>query len=266
MKNAIIISASSGIGEALANSWIEKGWNLFGTYRTKSPAVDQMQNLGMSLFSCDLSSTSSIELTCEQLIQACPEWDVLVFAVGSLEPIGPFEKVAFDKWAEAVHVNFIQQLRILHMLLPSRSRTSSPSVLFFAGGGTNNAVTNYSSYTISKIALTKMCEFLDAEMPDVRYSIVGPGWVNTKIHEATLKAGAMAGENLERTEKKTDWVPMEQVVKCCTWIVTTASHGVKGRNFSVAHDLFGDPALEKALENNPDMYKLRRSHNSWSKM
>ena len=58
---------------------------------------------------------------------------------------------------------------------------------------------------------------------------------------------------------------MEQVIECCTWLATTPSKGVRGRNFSVTHDHFGDPILEKALESNPDMYKLRRSNNSWSK-
>jgi hypothetical protein len=74
--------------------------------------------------------------------------------------------------------------------------------------------------------------------------------------------------NFHKTEEKfksADWVPMEQVIDCCTWIATTPSKGVKGRNFSVPHDAFGDPVLEKTLESNPDMYKLRRSHNSWSK-
>ena len=272
MTNAIIISASSGIGEALGKSWAQKGWKVFGTYRTKSDSVNELErDFGVSFVPCDLRSTPSIEGACRHLKQICPVWDVLVFATGSLDPIGPFEKISFDEWEKSIQVNFIQQMRILHALLPNRARTASrePCVLLFAGGGVNNAVVNYSSYTISKISLTKICELLDAEMPDVRFAIVGTGWVKTKIHEATLRAGAeMAGINFQRTEEKfksSDWVPMEQVIECCTWIATTSSKGVRGRNFSVTHDAFGDPALEKILERNPDMYKLRRSNNSWSR-
>ncbi len=265
---AIILSASSGIGEALAKSWSQKGWRVFGTYRTNSPSVSEMsRDFGVHLTPCDMSCLSSIEKACDQF--KAVSWDVLVFATGTMEPIGPFEALSFNEWEESIQVNFLRQMRILHRLLPYRNKISllpEPCVLFFAAGGANNAVVNYSSYTLSKIALTKACEFLDAEMPDVRFAIVGPGWVKTKIHEETLRAGVKAGSNFSKTEERlkgTEWVPMEKVVACCTWIATTPSRTVRGRNFSVVNDLFGHTELEKALEKDPHMYKLRRFQNGW---
>ncbi|MES2121153.1 MAG: SDR family oxidoreductase [Chlamydiota bacterium] len=267
---AIIVSATSGIGEELCKSWAKRGWQVFGTYRSHSSAAEKLEHeYGITLVPCDLASTISVQNACNQLKVICGEWDILVFAAGSLDPISPFETVDFEEWEESLQVNFTQQLRILHSLLPVRNKKNQKSsVLFFAGGGTNNAVVNYSSYAISKIALIKMCEFLDAEISDTHFSIVGPGWVKTKIHESTLKAGReRAGINFDTTRDRlegTDWVLMDRVVECCTWIVTTASNGVKGRNFSVAHDHFGTRELEKALENDPDMYKLRRNKNCWT--
>lgn len=267
---AIIVSATSGIGEALCKSWAKKGWKVFGTYRSPSSAVEMLEHeYGVTWVPCDLASISSVQNACNQLKLICAQWDVLVFAAGTLDPIGPFETVDFEEWEKSLQVNFTQQIRILHSLLPVRNKNNQKSsVLFFAGGGTNNAVVNYSSYAISKISLIKMCEFLDAEISDTNFSIVGPGWVRTKIHESTLKAGsARAGINFDKTKDRlegTDWVLMDRVIECCTWIVTTASNGVKGRNFSVAHDHFGTTELEKALENDPDMYKLRRNKNCWT--
>ena len=267
---AIIVSVTSGIGEELGKSWAKKGWKVFGTYRTPSTAVEMLEHeYGITLVPCDLASILSVQNACNQLKVICAEWDILVFAAGALDPIGPFETVDFEEWEKSLQVNFTQQIRILHSLLPVRNKNSQKSsVLFFAGGGTNNAVVNYSSYSISKIALTKMCEFLDAEIPDTNFSIVGPGWVKTKIHESTLKAGRdRAGINFDKTKDRleaVDWVPMERVIECCKWIVTTRSNGVKGRNFSVAHDHFGTRELEKALEYDPEMYKLRRSKNFWT--
>lgn len=269
---AIVISASSGIGEAICKSWAQRGWQVYGTYRTHSPSVDEMDHdFGIQFTHCDLSSVLSIETACQHLKEKCSVWDVLVFSAGQMEPIGPFEKVSFNEWEQSLHVNFLQQMRILHLLLPIRRKKMAqkgPSVLFFAGGGSNGAVVNYSSYAVSKIALTKMCEFLDAEMPDTRFVIVGPGWVKTKIHDATLRAGVeMAGANFHKTEEKlkgSDWVSMDRVVECCTWLATTPSKGVNGRNFSVAHDALASPALELALESDSDMYKLRRNKNSWA--
>lgn len=269
--NAVILSASSGIGEALCRSWAQLGWKIFGSYRKLSPSVaDLPSHPKIQLAPCDLYSLNSISDFCSWIEKVCPAWDVFVCAAGTLDPVGPFEKTSFEDWESAIQVNFLRPLKVLQRLLKVRApktQEREPAVLFFAGGGTNNAVTNYSSYAISKIALTKMCEFLDAEIPDVRFSILGPGWVKTKIHESTLRAGVdKAGANFLKTQEKlagTDWVPMERVVECCTWLVTTPSNGVKGRNFSAANDLCGSAKLERALEEDADMYKLRRNNNGW---
>ena len=95
-KSAIIISASSDIGTAMARRWISKGWNVYGSYRTDSGAVDELTNQGCRLFRCDLSDKMSIKKACSELGKICSEWDVLVLASGSQEPVGSFEKVDFD--------------------------------------------------------------------------------------------------------------------------------------------------------------------------
>jgi NAD(P)-dependent dehydrogenase (short-subunit alcohol dehydrogenase family) len=223
----------------------------------------------IKLFSCDLLDRSSVESACTQIKQMCPQWDVLVLAPGNLEPIGNFRDVDFDAWEDGIQINLLRQLRIVHRLLPNRNvhAGQEPAVLFFAGGGTNNAVLNYSSYTLSKIALIKMCELLDAEILDTRFLIVGPGCVKTKIHEPTLRLGEQAaGQNYQRTVERlqnNECTPMEAVVEFCHWLITTPSQGVRGRNFSVVADPWHSERLLQELEADPHMYKLRRHKNSW---
>ncbi|MCH9614507.1 MAG: hypothetical protein SP1CHLAM54_15320 [Chlamydiia bacterium] len=262
MKKAVIISISSDIGLALADKWLLEGYEVHGTYRTMSDELATRKNL--HLYHCDLSDKHSVQ---EAIAAIDITWDTLVLAPGHLEPIGNFDKVDFDAWEESMQVNLLAQLRIVHGLLPKRSQTK-PTVLFFAGGGTNNAVLRYSSYTLSKIALIKMCELLDAEIPDTRFVIVGPGVVKTKIHEPTLRLGEKAaGQNYQRTVdrlKNNECTPMEDVVECCHYLTTTSCTAVSGRNFSTAGDNWGDETLEKQLQADHDMYKLRRAKNDWS--
>ena len=109
-----------------------------------------------------------------------------------------------------------------------------------------------------------MCELMDAEIPDTRISIIGPGWVDTKMHQETLNAGARAGANLDRTKQKLssdELTPMDTVLDFCDWIVDASSEVVSGRNFSVVFDDWGNPELDQILSADPDMYKLRRSGN-----
>ncbi len=265
LKKAVLLSVSSDIGTALALHWLSLGWEIYGTYRTISSSVERLQqNPRAHLFSCDLLDPSSITKAGKEISEQVGLWDILVLGAGTLDPVGPFEETDFKAWEKGIQANFLKPLEFLHTLLPFRG--SSPTVLFFAGGGTNNAVKNYSSYTLSKIALIKMVELLDAEMPDTRFVIVGPGFVKTKIHEQTLQAGEKAGDSLERLQQKMrdeQFIPMEKVVTCCHWLATTACRGVNGRNISVAFDPWESPELQEALQIDPDMYKLRRHKNSF---
>ena len=137
-------------------------------------------------------------------------------------------------------------------------------MILFAGGGTNNATERYSAYTVSKIASIKICELLDFENYDYSFSCIGPGWVESKIHNATLKAGAKAGSNYDKTLKMREeklMNPIEDVIECCNWVIAKEKNIVGGRNFSVVHDAWRKSNLEKYLLNDTNIYKLRRYGN-----
>jgi NAD(P)-dependent dehydrogenase (short-subunit alcohol dehydrogenase family) len=266
-RTALIISVSSDIGSALAQRWLDAGWNVHGTYRTDSATLQNLKRSGLTANQCDLDSKESIASTISTMKRSAPEWDVLVLCPATLEPIGQFEQIDFSEWDRSINLNFTAQLAILHGVLETRRPSSdneSPSVLFFAGGGTNGSVERFSAYTVAKIALIKMVELLDTEIPDTRFSIIGPGWVDTKIHQETMRAANSAGDIYKRTVKTlsgNNLTPMDVVLDCCNWIVQGSKEIVSGRNFSVVYDRWGDKKLDDMLTKDKDMYKLRRSGN-----
>jgi len=238
-----------------------------GTYRTESKVVQVLEDKGVILTHCDLREKRSIEKACSDLRSLAQEWDVLVLCPGSQDPVGLFDVCDFDEWEESIKINFTGQLRIVYELLAIRNRAADtePCVLFFAGGPVNRATRFYSAYTVSKIALIKMCELLDAEIPDTRFAIIGPGWVKSKIHDATLKAGKeLAGENYELTKQKlasNECTPMDRILDCLDWLVRAQRNVVSGRNFSVVWDAWDTEELSQKLLLDFDIYKLRRHGN-----
>lgn len=267
VARALVIGVSSDIGNALCDDWIAKNWEVAGTYRTKSDMVKRLSKRIGTLVQCDLKNSKSVDDACLELSKTMINWDVLVLGPGLQEPAGLFHECDFDEWEESVKVNLTSQLRFLHRLLANRNSQSlcGPTVLFFAGGGVNSAPVNYSAYTVSKMALIKMVELLAAELPDVKFLIVGPGWVKTKIHQSILNAGERAGISYERTVqmfKDGTFTPMKKVVECCNTLISGSREILTGRNFSVAFDRWNDPHLVDLLEKNPDMYKLRRYGNN----
>jgi len=264
-KKLLIVSISSGIGGALAQRFLAQGHSVVGTFREWNPSLELLTERGVDLVQCDLSDLTSVRVAIENLKSHADEWDGLVLAAGTMKPLGPFELVDFDSWAMSIETNFIQQFRILRELLPSRNTTEGSAVLFLAGGGMNSAPVNVSAYTVAKIAATKLIELLAEEMTDVRFFSVGPGWVNTRIHAEMFEAGNVAGVQLQRTKERFasgEFVSMDDVVDCCEWLIFSQIGALSGRNYSVAHDLWGKQELVESLELDPDKYKLRRWGNS----
>ena len=154
----------------------------------------------------------------------------------------------------------------MHRLLKNSNHKNeiSPTVLFFAGGGVNSAPINYTAYTVSKIALIKMVELLAAELPEIKFVIVGPGWVNTKIHNTILDAKEKAGNSYNLTLKKISegtFTPISKVVECCNWLINGPRNILTGRNYSVVYDNWTDPMLLQILDKDKNKYKLRRNGN-----
>lgn len=264
IKKAIIIGISSDIGFALYESYKEKGIDVYGTYRTYNKSLEKINK--ENLIHLDLANTNSVKqfIICNNF--CLDDWDLLVIAPGSQDPVGPFLENNFDEWAESINVNFTNQLRIIHGLinrLQNKHNYKKSTILLFAGGGTNNATFNYSAYTISKVALIKMVELLDAEIDGLNFLIVGPGWVKTKIHESTILAKEKAGDNYQKTVQKlasNELTPMADVVNCCNWLVGE-SENLSGRNYSVVFDKWGSDDLINFIKNNSNNYKLRRYGN-----
>ena len=187
-----------------------------------------------------------------------------MLSVGVLKPIGLFNEVSFDDWEESFRVNCLNQLRLIHGMLRKSLLRENAMILTFAGGGINSAPTNYSSYTISKIALTKSMEILAAEYPDKRFVSLGTGWIKSPIHNQTLEADLCAGENLVELNRRlteNDFQPIEKVSEFALWAYSQNVLSTSGRNFSLAHDNWKNPGFATQLEIDINKFKLRRFGN-----
>lgn len=260
----VIVSISSDIGTALAIDWVNSGHQVCGTYRTWSNNCERLKNLGVDLIECDLSDEKSIE-TAIHYFSNNYVWETLVLAAGDQKPIGLFSDVRYFEWSHSIQVNFLGLVSFLHAMMKCESKINKVrTVIFFAGGGTNSATERYSAYTISKIASIKLCELLDFEYHEYKFVCLGPGWVETKIHNSTIEAKENAGANFHKTLNMRENAlmgPISKVVKCCNWIVASDKAIVGGRNFSVVNDAWGSPELDDLLIHDSNMYKLRRSGN-----
>lgn len=197
MKNIIIIGASSDIGKYMAMRFLKDGDRVIGTYRNQHEVRSLIGRKSLSLYHCDIMDNLSVDFFSGMFAHIGIKWDLLLFCIGALTPIGEFFKCDFDQWVESIHVNAIEQLRLLDSLYHYRSENAS--VIFFGGGHKDRPFVNYSAYWISKMMLNNMVQLLNSENNDLSVHIIETGWVRTKIHDQTLANPEGAGDNYEKT-------------------------------------------------------------------
>jgi dihydromonapterin reductase / dihydrofolate reductase len=265
-KTVVIISISSDIGNYLAKQYSARGWRVIGTYRQKNN-LKGLDGKKADLFKLDITKPQQIKAFVASLKRRQLRWDRLICLAGSLLPAQDFFECEFDQWQNSLFVNAIGPLRLVHGLYPLAK--SKAQVVFFAGGAANGAVVHMSAYAISKIMLTKMTEFIDAEYPNLHVSIIGPGWTLTKIHESILKGKKVS--DLKRIQTQNDIkhrpsTSMEDIDACVEWVCSQPKSLTSGRNFSVVYDPWRQDkcqSLVKALKKDVNMYKLRRHGNDF---
>jgi NADP-dependent 3-hydroxy acid dehydrogenase YdfG len=268
-KVVVLISITSDIGTALAKRYSNDGYTVVGTYRSTNQ-LDELRDIAKChLVFCDISNKKSISEFVREYAALGLQWDTFISCPCTPLPLRAFFKCDFDEWSNSIHINAIEQLRVLHQLYPFRKKRCISNVVFLAGGGVNNAVINFSSYTVSKIALIKMCEFLDTENENLNIFIVGPGWTKTKTHSVILQH---VDRNDERYSKTVDFIrhgtgtSMDDIYGCIKWLSKQGKDVASGRNFSVVNDKWkGKESKDLAAELRSDMnmYKLRRCKNDF---
>lgn len=265
MPAAVIIGLSSDIGRELALRHAADKWTVWGTYRN-SAGLDKLPP-DIKSIPCDLTSRDSIAEAVAAFHAENLQWDLLILAAGTEEPIGPFWDCDDEAWDRGIEVNALAPLRLVRQLYPMRNQSGTPGVAFFSGSGTNNAAPAYSAYCASKIMLIKMCELLDAESLDTSFFIIGPGIVRTKIHEQTLREPELSGQNyrkvVEFLQSGNPGTSHDDIYACLNWCLNAGKAAVGGRNIALAHDAWrqGGGALMRKLKQDEALYKLRRFGN-----
>ena len=253
----IFIAGASDIGEEIINSLSKSKNKIIYTYRNSK----LKKNHNINAHKLDIADRDEIKNFVKN--KDLKNWDQLTVLPATQKPIGLFNKNDPEEWVSSIDLNFTNQMYLVRKLLPLRNKKKIKSIIFWAGGGTNNSTKNYSAYTVSKIAQIKMAELLNHEINDIKVSIIGPGFVRTKIHNETL--ASINNEHYIETKRrlKEDFNPISRVVKCFNKIIESEKKIYGGRNISAEFDKWDDSSLDEILKLDDDIFKLRRDFNDF---
>ena len=179
-------------------------------------------------------------------------------------PIGPAVDVAPEAWWEAVRIDlfgtFLTARAVCQRMISTQIKGS---LVLMSGGGATMPFPRYTAYAAAKVGVVRFAETLALEVAGhgIRVNCVAPGFVATRMHQETLKAGERAGsEYLERTKRELHegGVPPSLAARAAAFLVSSRAAGVTGRLLAAPWDDW-DRWPEHVEEiGNSDLFTLRR--------
>ncbi|KAF9876189.1 short chain dehydrogenase reductase [Colletotrichum karsti] len=221
-KTVIVAGAGSGIGRETALAFAAAGAArviLLGRSEgaLRATAASLPSSVPSEVFVADITS----EETLVKVAAAIGRWDVLVLASGYTSPPSPIAGSSTDEWWQ----NFETNTKGTYLVTKSFLSTTNPShaaVVALTSGTTALPVSmlpGLSPYMASKLAQTKIIEFLAAENPNLFAVTLHPGMVETDIFK---KSGA-----------KAEALPMDKVqlpAHFTVWLTSSEAAFLNGRS------------------------------------
>ena len=177
-----------GIGREVAAGLAASGWQVAVAARGHEAIAETLAALpgeGHRGLQLDVSDTGAWA----EALSSLRELNGLVCAAGVIEPIGRIGTYTPEQFMRTVEINLFGTWLAIHNCLPLL-RASHGAVVTFSGGGATSPLPRFDAYSASKAAVVRLTENLarDLSAEGVRLNSVAPGFVVTRMHDATLEA------------------------------------------------------------------------------
>jgi len=186
MKNKIwlITGISSGLGKALAESVIQKGDFVIGTFRKQFQVDEFNEKYSNNAFSIllDITDEESIKRNVKQLIAKFGRIDVLVNNAG-VGFVGAIEETSMEEVRKVFEANFFGTLKLTQAILPYMRNKKNGHIVQISSHGGIKAFAGFGIYNASKFALEGFSEALvqEVEPLGIKVTIVEPGPFRTNF-------------------------------------------------------------------------------------
>jgi short-subunit dehydrogenase len=259
MKNKIIIlGISSDIGKFLAKEFAQEGCDVVGTFNNVNNIKDIISG-NIKLIQININNLSKKKII--KLKSCSKNWDVIISCLGSIKPLGNYFENSLKDIKKCFDINFFSNIELIKNILKNRKKKSH--IFFFSGSGSNGPSNELSAYCLSKILLIKSAELISEEYSDINCTAIGPGFIDTKIHNDLKKKKKKYNLAYKKyLFLKNQSINRQKDLKNIFKLIKTCIKNPKltrGRNFSSKYDNWRNnfSKYKKKLKN-LDTFKLRR--------
>lgn len=178
MSEAVLITGvSSGIGRAVAENCLKKGWEVFGMSRRRANLPDP----NFKEVQCDLAKLDEIPQALEKLLGRNSQLNYVMLNAAILGDIKDLRESTVEDLQRVFDVNVWANKMVLDTLF--RLGTEVQQVIGISSGAATTAFRGWGGYSISKAALNMLMGLYAAEIPQVHFVSLAPGLVDTPMQQ-----------------------------------------------------------------------------------
>ncbi len=233
-RRALVTGASSGIGQGIAEAFLEQGMAVALHCRSGRAAVEALAARfpGRAFpVQADLGTEAGCVACVAAAARALGGLDGLVHSAGIWND-GPIASISSATLEEIFRVNTFSAFYLVREALPFLGRDRRGNVVLLSSTAGLRGEAGHAHYAASKGALQSMALSLAVELaPRTRVNVVSPGWIRTPIaEEAIARIGpAVAGVLPNRRVGE-----VEDIVHAVLYLSSEASAHVVGENLCVS--------------------------------
>lgn len=229
MKTALITGATSGIGEATAYSFAEKGFKLILTGRRAdrleklSEDIKKQFNTDIHLLAFDVRNKEEVEQAIKSLPDAFKTIDILINNAGLAVGLSHIQDGEIDDWDRMIDTNVKGLLYVTRAVAPIMVSNGKGHIVNVGSIAGREVYENGGVYCVTKHAVDALTKAMRVDMVDygIRVTNVCPGATETEFSIVRFKGD----EN--RAKKVYDGftaLSAEDIAGVITYVVTLPEH------------------------------------------
>jgi NAD(P)-dependent dehydrogenase (short-subunit alcohol dehydrogenase family) len=202
MAVAVITGGSRGLGRALTQGLVDRGWSVVVDARTAAD-LDAVAGAQVVTVAGDVTDATHRR----RLIEAAAGLGGLDLLVNNASVLGPSPQPTLADYPlgtlrEVYEVNAVAPLALVQEALPLLRRAARGRVVNVTSDAAVEPYEGWGGYGSSKAALDQLSAILAAEEPGIRVWAVDPGDLRTRLHQE-----AFPGEDISDRPEPESVIP-----------------------------------------------------------
>ena len=271
--NIVIFGFTSSIGNFLSRKYYLNNHNLLLLSNNKQKfnklkknySNNQTQEIIFERF--DITNAKKTKSIIKKNIKFFKKADLIISTIGVQGEINNFFNSNLKKFKKTFDINFFSHIYLLRDLYKTIRYNKRTLIILFSGGGATSKRENFSSYSLSKIALVKLVEILSTEIKakNIRINAIAPGIIDSKMTRTILKnKNKVEHKEILKIKKafKSSNKSLNKVYDLINLLLFKSGKNISGKILSSRWDNFKKwNEIELRKISSSDIFTMRRKQN-----